>query len=502
MFLFKIKPFLKMEQKPQLQPLFKDLLAQGDSLIGKTVTIGGWARSVRPAEKGELLFIQLFDGSSQKDLQVIVRKQDKHEKFDEIATGNVGWSFKITGTFVKSDLTEEEKAKGKKREQLVELVASEVTILGKTISDRPYPLQKVGAAERKKGIPIERYRAEPHLKGRTYLFSAIYRIRDALAKATHDYFHNLSCVWVSAPLVTFSDCEGAGEAFVVTTDEEINMLCERTRRRTAGQVEQQVDDAKPFFGKKAFLTVSGQLEGEAVACGMTRIYTFGPTFRAEKSNTTRHLAEFWMVEPELAFIQFQDLMSVAEKYVQFSIQCVLDTCLEDLEVLIKHSGMTSIESLKKYATQPFVRITYTEAVERLQKDGFPVQWGDDLCSDFEKHLTDVVYKHPIIVREYPTTLKAFYMKPTKEGKTVESFDLLVPTVGELIGGSMREDDYDTLKAKMEGLKMDIGPYKEYLELRQFGTVPHGGFGLGFERLIKFICGIHNIRDTIPFPRAY
>lgn len=486
-----------------LQPLFKDILAQGEALIGQTVTVGGWARSVRSAEKGELLFIQMSDGSCQKDLQVIVKRSDKHPKFDEIATGNVGWSFKVTGTFIESPLTDEEKAKGKKREQVIELLASDVVILGKTTTDpKAYPLQKRGGAEKKKGIPIERYREVPHLKGRTHLFGAIYRLRHSLSKATHDYFGGLQCLWVSAPLITFSDCEGAGEAFVVTTDEEINMLCERSARRATGKVEQQVDDAKPFFGKKAYLTVSGQLEGEAVACGMTRIYTFGPTFRAEKSNTTRHLAEFWMVEPELAFIGFQDLMSVAEKYVQFCIQRALSECKDDIDFLVKTFSGTSVDQLQQYASKPFIRITYTEAVDILQKAGFPVQWGDDLCSDFEKHLTDVVYKHPIIVREYPTTLKAFYMKPTVEGKTVESFDLLVPTVGELIGGSMREDDYDTLKAKMEGLKMDLVPYKEYLELRQFGTVPHGGFGLGFERLIKFVGGIPNIRDTIFFPRAY
>jgi asparaginyl-tRNA synthetase len=485
-----------------LQPLFNDILRQEKEWIGKTLTIGGWARSVRSAEKGELLFIQLTDGSCQKDLQVIVRKSDKHANFDEIATGNVGWSFKISGTFIESPLSDQEKEQGKHREQLIELVASQVDILGKTTSEKPYPLQKRGAAERKKGIPIERYREVPHLKGRTYLFSAIFKIRDVLAKATHDFFHDLKCTWVSAPLITFSDCEGAGEAFVVTTDEEISMLCERSARRATGKVEQQIDDAKPFFGKKAFLTVSGQLEGEAVACGMTRIYTFGPTFRAEKSNTTRHLAEFWMVEPELSFIEFNDLMSVAEKYVQYCIQQALDECQSELDVLIKAFGVTSIEALKQYAVQPFVRITYTQAVDILQSAGFPVNWGDDLCSDYEKHLTDVVYKHPIIVREYPTSLKAFYMKPTQEGKTVESFDLLVPTVGELIGGSMREDDYETLKAKMLGLKMDIEPYKEYLELREFGTVPHGGFGLGFERLIKFVGGIPNIRDTIFFPRAY
>lgn len=487
--------------QPLLQPLFKDILDQEKDWIGKTVTLGGWARSVRSAEKGALLFIQITDGSCQRDMQVIVRKSDMHDNFDEIATGNVGWSFRISGVFIESPLTEEEKAQGKQREQLIELVASRVTILGKTDSETPYPLQKRGAAERKKGIPIERYREIPHLKGRTYLFSAIYKLRDTLAKATHDYFHSLNCTWVSAPLITFSDCEGAGEAFVVTTDEEIEMLCERSARRATGKIEHQVDDAKPFFGKKAYLTVSGQLEGEAVACGMTRIYTFGPTFRAEKSNTTRHLAEFWMVEPELAFIEFKDLMLVAERYVQYCIKQALTECQSELQLLVKTFGVTTLELLQQYATQPFVRITYTEAVDILQSAGFPVTWGDDLCSDFEKHLTDVVYKHPVIVREYPTSLKAFYMKPTQEGSTVESFDLLVPTVGELIGGSMREDDYETLKSKMLGLKMDIEPYKEYLELREFGTVPHGGFGLGFERLIKFF-GIPNIRDTIFFPRAY
>ena len=526
------------------QPTFKTLLQQGKSLIGQEITFGAWARSVRKAEKGSLLFLQLTDGSCHKDLQVIVRQCDDHPNFELLSTGNVGWSFRVTGTFVDSGVNE----KGEEREQAIELVASSVEVLGTTSEEyKTYPLQKRGKAERKKGIPMERFREIPHLRGRSYLFSAIFRLRNSLAMATHSFFQSQHCMWVSSPLITFSDCEGAGEAFIVTTDEElqdirekaisslqkkepfkeslkeflrsenplVNSLTDDQARPEESQNEKEGQEGqvlehplegadKHFFHQKAYLTVSGQLEGEAVACGMTRIYTFGPTFRAEKSKTTRHLSEFWMVEPELAFISFEDLLDCAENYVQHSIRCAIKECKDEILYLEKAFGLTSMALLEGFVSKPFVRISYTEAVELLQKEGMEVQWGDDLCSDFEKHLTDVVFKHPVIVSGYPTDLKAFYMKPDKatQGKTVDAFDLLVPTVGELIGGSMREEDYKTLVARMTHLGMDLTPYKDYLELREYGTVPHGGYGLGFERLVKFVGGIPNIKDTIFFPRSY
>jgi asparaginyl-tRNA synthetase len=528
------------EDQP-MQPTFKSLLEKGKTLIGKTFTLGGWARSVRKAEKGTLLFLQLSDGSCHKDLQIIIKQSDNHLNYDEIATGNVGWSFRVTGTFVDSGLNE----KGEEREQSIEMIASSVEILGNTTDYKQYPLQKRGKEERKKGIPIDRLREIPHLRSRTYLFGDIFRLRNCLAMATHDFFQSRECMWVSTPVITFSDCEGAGEAFVVTTDEDMEDMVKRSKlsNNTAisesgpnvavssgnsvamagvsisdkefmdildkkGKEELVSENEHPmekhFFRQKAFLTVSGQLEGEAIACGMTRIYTFGPTFRAEKSKTSRHMNEFWMVEPELAFITFDQLMSCAESYVTYSIQCALEKCSKEIDYLGNVLKSVTLEALKGYVDKPFIRLSYTEAIDILQKAGKEVSWGDDLCSDFEKYLTDEVYKHPVIVHGYPTDLKSFYMKPDPEteGKTVQAFDLLVPGVGELIGGSMREENYDALKSRMETLKMDLEPYKEYLELREYGTVPHGGFGLGFERLVKFVGGIPNIRDTIFFPRSY
>ena len=309
--------------------------------------------------------------------------------------------------------------------------------------------------------------------------------------SVHEFYNQHGFIWVASPVITFSDCEGAGEAFKVTTDYK-----------------------EEFFQKPAYLTVSGQLECEAYATAMTRVYTFGPTFRAEKSSTSRHLSEFWMIEPEVAFITKDELMTLAEQFVQQCIRKTTDLCEEDLEYLIHYfTGQPCevyLDQLEKWSTQPFVRLSYTEAIEKLQKSGeeFPENpvWGIDLCSEHEQYLTDTVYKCPVILYDYPQDIKAFYMKPSTDSsfgaRTVEAFDVLVPGIGELIGGSIREDSYDTLVKRMTEVGLQVEDYQEYLDLRRYGTVPHGGFGLGFERLIRLVTCVPSVKDTIPFPRYY
>jgi len=490
----------------QLPQTINDLLSGDDAMIEKLIdqerTVFGWVKSCRIQNRGDLLFVSLQDGTTPSHIQALLFKNDFDDvTFKELSDIKTGWSLKITGTFVKSP------AKG----QLIELHARQVTILGKCPTD--YILQKHSSTE--SGASLDTLRQYPHLRCRSSVFQSINRIRDRLMRTTHDLFGSKGFVWAATPIITFSDCEGAGEAFLIKTEYPPAELPEGG-----------------FFGQKGdgYLTVSGQLEGEMMAMAHSRVYTFGPTFRAEKSKTSRHLAEFWMIEPEVCFVTLHQLIELACTYVLQCVSNTLNDCIEDVKITMEaalkdtHSGKDlfeerrkRIERLKDYTQKPFVVISYTQAMLDLKQavaNGHvfeePVFWGIDMSSEHEKYLTDVVYKSPVVVHSYPAAIKAFYMKRYTDTDTseeadvrcVQSFDLLVPGIGELIGGSIREHDLDKLVQVMESKGMDLASYRQYLDLRLFGTVPHGGFGLGFERLVQFVSGIHHIQDCIPFPRAY
>jgi asparaginyl-tRNA synthetase len=471
---------------------YKELLKMDfESFQGKEITVFGWARSVR-AYKARL-FLQLYDNTCKKDLQVFVDKGTiPDDEFEAAAKGKTRWSFRVTGHVKLSP------GAG----QPWELVATHVTVLGESTDE--YILQKRGQGLA--AVSVEKLREYPHLRMQNYVFSAIARLRHRLAKSVHEYFDKLGFYWLATPVLSFSDCEGAGEAFMVTTDKEQQDLQKRA-----------VHPATPirrFFKDPAFLTVSGQLEGESGAMALSKIYTFGPTFRAEESDTSRHLPEFTMVEPELVDegITIERLMTLGEKLVQYTITKTLEESQDEIHVLSDTFGLTSISKLQSYVEQPFVRLTYTDAIQLLAKHvadktvefETKPEWGIDLGSEHERYLTDTVFKCPVMLYRYPAAIKSFYMKKTPgcaEGRqTVEACDWLVPGVGELIGGSLREESYEVLKAEMERRGMDLKPYTQYLDIRRFGTAPHGGFGLGFERLVSFVGGIHNVRDCIPFPR--
>lgn len=483
----------------------KDLF-KGDKLklVGEEHTIGGWAKSCRTQQRGKSLFIDFQDGTTPDHVQVVIFEEDFggtiFTKLSEIKTG---WSLKVTGTFVKSP------AKG----QLVELKASKVIILGESPVDSV--LQKHSSKEQ--GVTLETLRQQPHIRCRAAVFQSVTRIRDQLMRSTHDLFGSQGFVWAATPIITFSDCEGAGEAFIVKTEYPKDQLPEGG-----------------FFGKDAYLTVSGQLEGEMLAAAHSRVYTFGPTFRAEKSKTSRHAAEFWMIEPEVCFIELDALIQLACVYVRRCMLDILKYCETDLkktlEVIIQADSRKEmfkqraqrLDVLRGYATKPFTIISYTKAIDILEKhqrekgakgDFFEehVKWGIDMSSEHEKYLTDVVFKSPVVVYGYPADIKSFYMKrytPEEESqgigdrRCVQAFDLLVPGIGELIGGSIREHSKEKLVQAMTSKGMDLSKYQSYIDLRVYGSVPHGGFGLGFERLIQFISGMKHIQDVLPFPRAY
>jgi asparaginyl-tRNA synthetase len=477
-----------------------------EDLIGKERTVFGWAKSCRIQNRGNLLFVSLQDGTTLTHVQSLLFRQDFDDAtFAQLSEIKTGWSLRFTGTFVKSP------AKG----QLIELKVSNAVILGKCPSD--YILQKHSATE--SGASFDTLRQFPHLRCRSTVFQSINRIRNKLMRSTHELFGSHGFVWAATPLITFSDCEGAGEAFLVKT------TYPRTELPEGG-----------FFGQQGdgFLTVSGQLEGEMMAMVHSRIYTFGPTFRAEKSKTSRHLAEFWMIEPEVCFVSLDQLIQLACAYVVRCVSDILKECTEDVKITLeytlkdKFSGKElyeeqckRIDQLMSYTQKPFAVISYTQAISELEnavEGGHtfvePVFWGVDMSSEHEKYLTDVVHRTPVVVHSYPAEIKAFYMKryTTRDTNTtpnvdvdtrcVQSFDLLVPGIGELIGGSIREHDLELLTNVMKSKDMDLTAYQPYLDLRLFGTVPHGGFGLGFERLVQFVTGIHHIQDCIPFPRAY
>ena len=458
-------------KRTELKKIFSDAAA----LNGETVTVCGWAKTVRDSKS--FGFIELNDGSYFKNCQIVFVR-DELDNYDEIAGQNVGACLKVTGKVI---LTPE-------RNQPFEIRAESVAVLGSSTPD--YPLQK-------KRHSFEFLRTIPHLRPRTNTFSAVFKIRSEAAFAIHKFFNERGFVYVHTPIITGSDCEGAGAMFQTTT-----LDLDDVPKTPDGKT----DYTKDFFGKKASLTVSGQLDVENFAMAFSNVYTFGPTFRAEHSNTVRHAAEFWMIEPELAFADLSDDMDCAEEMVKFVINYVLDSCKEEVEFLNKFVDNGLIDRLKNVAGSEFKRLTYTEAIEILSKvkDRFdaPVYWGVDLQSEHERYITEEVFGKPVFLTDYPKEIKAFYMRLNDDGKTVAASDLLVPGIGELVGGSQREERTDVLEKRMEECGLNKEDYKYYLDLRRYGGVTHSGFGLGFERMIMYLTGIGNIRDVLPFPRTF
>ena len=457
-------------ERLQLKVLNENLQNYG----GKTVTVAGWARTIRDSKA--FGFIELNDGSCFKCTQVVFERANL-ENYDEIAKGNVGMALVVTGVVV---LTPENK-------QPYEIKATEIKVEGESTPD--YPLQK-------KRHSVEFLREIAYLRPRTNLFGAAFRIRSEAAVAIHKFFNDRGFVYVHTPIITGSDCEGAGAMFQVTT---LDM-------DEVAKSGKPVDYKNDFFGKKAALTVSGQLNAETYAMAFGNVYTFGPTFRAEHSNTTRHAAEFWMIEPEMAFCDLQGDMDVEEAMVKYIIDYVCETCKDELEFLNKFVDTGLLERLKNVSENAFVRLTYTDAIEILKQNADQFEdknifWGKDLQSEHEKFLTEKVYQKPVFLTDYPKEIKSFYMKQNPDGKTVAAADLLVPGIGELCGGSQREDDYDKLLNRIKELGMNPEDYSWYLALRKYGGTTHSGFGMGFERMVMYLTGISNIRDVVPYPRT-
>ena len=458
-----------MEKLVTVSELFQD----AEQYLGQQAAVGGWVRSVRDSKT--FGFIVLNDGSCFQTLQIVY--SDKLPNFAEVSKMNVGTSLIVRGI-----LTATPEAK-----QPFEIQAEEIEIEG--ISTPEYPLQK-------KRHTLEYLRTIPHLRQRTNTFMAVFRVRSILAYAIHKFYQEQGFVYVNTPLITSSDTEGAGEMFQVTTLD--------LERIASGEIK-TVDYSKDFFCKPTFLTVSGQLNGESMMMALRNIYTFGPTFRAENSYTTRHAAEFWMMEPEMAFADLQDLMDNEEALLKYIIKYVLDNAPEEMKFFDSFVEKGLIARLQHIVDSEFARVTYTEAVEMLQKCGAKfenkVEWGIDLQTEHERYLTEQIYKRPVFVTDYPKDIKAFYMKQNPDGRTVAAVDCLVPGVGEICGGSQREDDYEKLLTRMQELGLDVAAYDWYLDLRRYGSVRHSGFGLGFERAVMYITGMQNIRDVIPFPRT-
>ncbi len=438
---------------------------------GKTVTVCGWARTVRDSKN--IGFIELNDGSF-KSVQIVLERS-KLANYDELVKQNVGASFEIVGKVI---VTPQAK-------QPFEINADKAEVLGTSATD--YPLQK-------KGHSIEFLRSIPFIRARGNLFNAVFKIRSTAAYAIHKYFNERNFVYVHTPIITGSDCEGAGEMFQVTT-----LDLDRIAK------DGKVDYSKDFFGKKASLTVSGQLNEECLTHAFGKTYTFGPTFRAEKSNTTRHAAEFWMMEPEMCFCELDELMDNEEEMVKYVISYVMENCHDEMEFLNRFVDTGLIERLKNVVENDFVRLDYTEAISILEKVKdrfvFPVNWGVDLQSEHERYLTEEVFKKPVFLINYPKDIKAFYMRLNDDKKTVAAVDLLVPGIGELIGGSQREERLDVLKSRMAEMGLKEEDYKWYLDTRRYGTNKHSGYGLGFERMVMYLTGIQNIRDVEIFPRT-
>ena len=461
-----------------------DVLARGKAAIGSTVTAGGWARTVRASGKS-MAFIALSDGSCFETLQVVIEDSRCPDLEAVNAAGGTGACFLVTGTVVESP--------GKGQE--IDLDAVSVKVLG-TNAAAEYPLAKAR-------ISLEKLRTLQHLRPRSNMFGAVTRVRNALSAATHRFYQERGFLYIHTPLISTSDCEGAGEQFGVTT-----LLPEDPTKDLPRTKSGAIDYKKDFFGRQASLTVSGQLQVEAFACAMSDVYTFGPTFRAEDSHTSRHLAEFWMIEPEIAFAGLQEDMDLAEDFVKYCTQYVLQFCAVDIEFFDKFVEKGLVSRLQNVVDSGFARISYTEAIQKLtepsllKKAKFTEKpyWGIDLGSEHERYLTEKVFKRPTIIYNYPKGIKAFYMRVNEDDKTVAALDVLVPKIGELVGGSVREEREDVLKARMTEAGVEPESMEWYTQLRKYGTVPHAGFGVGFERLVMYVTGVENIRDVIPFPR--
>ena len=451
----------------------REIYKNREAYLDKEVTVGGWVRSVRDSKT--FGFIVLHDGSYFETLQIVYH--DEMENFAEISKMNVGAAIIVKGTLVATP----------QAKQPFEIQATEVTVEGVSAPD--YPLQK-------KRHSMEYLRTISHLRPRTNTFQAVFRVRSLCAYAIHQFFQERDFVYVNTPLITGSDCEGAGEMFQVTT-----MDLDNIPKTEDGAV----DFTQDFFGKKTSLTVSGQLNGETFAQAFRNIYTFGPTFRAENSNTTRHAAEFWMIEPEIAFADLQDDMELAESMMKYVIGYVLEHAPEEMKFFNSFVDKGLIERLNLVVNSEFGRVTYTEAIELLEKNNdkfdYKVYWGCDLQTEHERYLTEQIFKRPVFVTDYPKEIKAFYMKLNDDNKTVAAMDCLVPGIGEIIGGSQREDDYEKLLGRMKELGLAEEDYGFYLDLRKYGSTRHAGFGLGFERCVMYLTGMGNIRDVIPFPRT-
>ncbi|MBO4327694.1 MAG: asparagine--tRNA ligase [Clostridia bacterium] len=460
-------------QRTAIKELFESLKAGDGSLDGRQVTVCGWARTVRASNA--IGFIELNDGSYFTSLQVVF-ENGKLNNYSEIAALNVGSAVCVSGTVVVTP--------GMK--QPFELHAAEIAVEGASTPD--YPLQK-------KKHSLEYLRTIAHLRARTNTYSAAFRIRSAAAYSIHKFFQERGFVYAHTPIISCSDCEGAGEMFQVTTLDPVEIA----------QNGGKADYADDFFGKKAYLTVSGQLQGEAMAMAFGSIYTFGPTFRAERSYTQRHAAEFWMIEPEIAFADLEDDMELAEAMIKAVLGDILDGYMPELEFLNRFYDSGLIERLRFVKDSPFARVTYTDAIDILEKANdrfeYKVYWGCDLQTEHERYLTEEVFKRPLFVTDYPKEIKAFYMRLNDDGKTVAAMDCLVPGIGEIIGGSQREERLDILEARIKELGLDPASYDWYMDLRRYGGTHHAGFGLGFERLIMYLTGISNIRDVLPFPRT-
>ena len=448
----------------------KALFATPEQYVDTSVTVCGWVRTARDSKN--VSFLEINDGTCFRNIQIVVDKEQiSEESFRDAMM--VGTSVCAVGRFIVSERNG------------YEMALESITILGKCPGD--YPLQK-------KRHTQEFLRTIPHLRVRTRYFEAVFAVRDQLAQSIHKYFHSHGYRYIHAPIITGSDCEGAGEMFRVTT-----LPWNATAEDEAAYY------AEDFFGQKAGLTVSAQLEGEMAAMGLGRIYTFGPTFRAENSNTTRHAAEFWHVEPEVCFCDIHDIIEIAEDFIKFIVRDVMDNCPDEMEFFNQWVEKGVIDKLNTMLAQDFVKLDYTDAIEILKNAGkdfkYQVEWGCDLQTEHEKYLTDEHFKKPVFVVNYPACIKSFYMKQNPDGKTVAATDLLVPGIGEIIGCSEREADYDKLVAAMNARNMPLESYTEYLDTRKYGSVPHSGFGLGFERMLMYITGVANIRDTLMFPRT-
>ncbi|GAA77832.1 asparagine--tRNA ligase [Pseudoalteromonas sp. BSi20495] len=451
-------------------------LLKGNVAVDSQVTIKGWIRTRRDSKAG-ISFLAVHDGSCFDPIQAVV--PNSLNNYDEVTSLTAGCSVSVTGVLVQSA------GQG----QSYEIQANSVTVLGWVENPDSYPMSA-------KRHSIEYLREHAHLRPRTNMIGAVTRVRNCLAQAIHRFYHEQGFYWISTPIITASDCEGAGEMFRVSTLDMQNLpLTDKG----------DVDYSEDFFGKEAFLTVSGQLNGETYASAMSKIYTFGPTFRAENSNTSRHLAEFWMVEPEVAFADLEDIAKLAENMLKYVFKAVLEERRDDMEFFAQRVEKTAITRLEEFVEKDFAQVNYTEAVEILincgKKFEYAVEWGVDLQSEHERYLAEEHFKAPVVIKNYPRDIKAFYMRQNEDGKTVAAMDIVAPGIGEIIGGSQREERLDVLDARLEEMGLNKEDYSWYRDLRKYGSVPHSGFGLGFERLVAYVTGMGNVRDVIAFPRT-